>query len=237
MTPSSSSPLGRSTKPRAYRPPRPGGPVEPALTRNGLHQCDCPGCGRGRHGLGRWCKPHAYTYSRTGHPVALTIPRREFAPFVKSAEAFVLAHLRADHLSIEAGLRWIAGELANAERPTNHKRVHLAYEDALLRAKRSGVSPTELLARFIAGELADDRGEPRPRYASDRHAAHQRARLFLLTTPFGKQGWSRRKRELQAPREITRVTFGVREYAHQRINAALGLLALRASAAIQQRGQ
>lgn len=214
---------------RAYRPST---SIEPALARNGAQDCEWKYCNGLRRGLGRFCGPHAYTRDRTGHPVALHIPRMEWAPFVQEAEAFVLDQLRAGHSGIEAGIRWVASELVSAEMPTNPRRVHLAYQSALLRARRSGVSPSEFLARVVAGELADDRGEPRPRFASDEHADHQRARLFLMMRPFGPEGWTKRHREPQGPREV-KISFGVRAYTFNRLREALGLLALKAAAAIQ----
>ena len=211
--------------------------IDPALARTGLLTCDLRGCGRPRRGLGRYCLQHAINHGRTGHPVALHISRRTWAPFVRQAETFVLAQLRAGHPSIEEALRLISSELAQAQRPTEHNTTRLLYQAALLRAHRNGVSATDFLARVVAAYLADDRGrEVGPRFASDTHFIHQAARLFLLPKPFGREGWARRKREPQAPRETGRLTWGTRVYTFKFINGALGLLANRPADTINQRG-
>lgn len=67
------------------------------------------------------------------------------------------------------------------------------------------------------------------------HAAHQRARLFLYPMPFGPEGWARRKREAQQPREVSRLRWKVRAYTYEHVNRALGLLAMKAADAIRQR--
>jgi hypothetical protein len=92
------------------------------------------------------------------------------------------------------------------------------------------------VGRWIAGELADDRGsEPGPRYVDDKHAVHQRARLYLLPRPFGPEPWARRKREQQPSPTSKRPSWGVRAYTFDRLNGALGVLALRAAAEIRRR--
>ena len=226
----------RSPAPRSKRRPS---PITPALLENAMKPCDWHRCERPRRGLGRYCKAHAWNYAKTGHPLALSIRRRVWAPFVRQAEAFVTKQLLAGHPSIEAGIRWVAHELASAEHPTTHDPAHLSYVAALLRANRYGVDPAAFLARAIAGELADDRdtGEPGPRLASDQHAVHQKARLFLYPMPFGLEAssWARRKRVPQDPIWDSRLRWGVRAYTHDRVTNALGLLARKAAAEIRRR--
>lgn len=219
---------------RPYRPPRSRGPVGEALQRNGSHRCDLKDCAYPRLGLGRYCRTHAFNYARTGHPVALSVGPREWLPFVLRAETFVCEQLSAGHPSIVAALRWIEQELRNAERSTTHDVAHLEYEQAILRAKRSGVDAIAFLARFVAGELADDRGrEPGPRYASDTHAAHQRTTLYLYAMPLGRKG---RDREPQPPRGYgSRNRWRVRDYTWKRLNPRLGLLAMKAAEEIRRR--
>lgn len=208
-----------------------------AVASNEDRHCDWPHCGRSRRGLGRYCAPHSTNLGRTGHPAALHVPRRTWAPFIEQAESFLRENLCAEHRSVEAAIRWIGAELAQAERPTNPDPARLVYQAALLRAHRNGVSPMDLLARVVAPYIADDRGEHvRPLFASDTHFKHQAARLFLLPAPFGSQRklWARRKRELQASREYGRLNWRARVYTFKRLTDTLGVFALGASNAIRR---
>ncbi|TAJ89443.1 hypothetical protein [Reyranella sp.] len=161
-------------------------------------------------------------------------------PFFQQAEKFVTQHLVDDHAAISAAVRWITNEIKAAESPTRFDDPALLdYWSALLRVHRSGIEATELLARWVSGELADDRftGEPGPRYASDTHAAHQRARLLLYVKPLNRPAWAKCQVEPQASRGRTRLLWRTRAFAFERWNSALGLLAVKAADAIRQQHQ
>src|SRR5262249_42716812 len=60
------------------------------------------------------------------------------------------------HASVRAGLLWWSREFERAKRGTQiSDRHHALYEEAVLFAYRSGVTPEEFLCRTIAGSLAD----------------------------------------------------------------------------------
>lgn len=207
-----------------------------AIAGNTKHRCEAPHCFRSRHRVGRYCKDHAVRYWESGHPVSYNIGRRMWRPFVRQAETFVGQHLMGDHAAIAAALRWITRELEAAKRPTRFDNpAALGYWSALSQVRQSGIEATELLARWIAGELADDRytGEPGPRFVSDTHAAHQRARLLLYTVPLAARTWAKRKVDPEGSRVRIRPTWRVRAYAFERWNSVLGLLALKAAKAIR----
>lgn len=207
--------------------------------RNESTACDHPHCGRSRHKFGRYCVDHALTYERTGHPAGDTIRRGTWAPFVATADAFVTQQLLKDHKGIEEAIRWCARELyptGVVYRRGDPRRPYKGYGAALGRARRLGVEPTELLARSIAAQLADDRGDAsRPLFRSDAHHVHQSARMFLAALPFKSAGYARRKREHDPAPEPIRIPFRVRVYAYNRVNAAIGILAIRAAATIKRR--
>jgi hypothetical protein len=215
------------------------GPVGEALARNGSRKCVVKGCRDQRYGLGRHCAAHASNLRQTGHPVARNLRRADWQPLVLQAHAFVCEQVRAGHPAIMTALGWLHEELRRAERPTTHDTTHLRYAEALVRAHRRGVNAADFLARWVAGELADNRctGEPGPRFATDVHASHQRARLFLYSKPFGDQRrtWARRKRSAEPTSRASRIPWSVRKYAFERLNSVLGVLALRAAAEIRQR--
>ena len=114
-----------------------------------------------------------------------------------------------------------------------------SYAAALLRANRYGVDPAAFLARAIAGELADDRdtGEPGPRLASDQHAVHQKARLFLYPMPFGLEAssWARRQRVTAGPDMGLTAALGCPSLHPRPSDNALSLLARKAAAEIRRR--
>jgi hypothetical protein len=204
-------------------------------------RCDFQRCDKSRYKLGRYCRAHALKYSRTGHPAAETLRRSQWAPYVALSTTFVNAHLRAGHPGIEAAVRWLASELhpqgAVVSR-SDPKRPHRGYAAALTRCRRNGVEPVDLLARVIAAELADDRGDAaRPMFASDAHRRHQSARLFLYAIPHGAAGFSKRRREPSAipAGESVNISFRVREYTHTRVHNALGLLACHAADELRRR--
>lgn len=208
------------------------------LAANKKRRCEARHCFRSRHKVSRYCREHATRYWETGHPVALNIGRRMWRPYVRQAKAFVDHHLIEGHPTVAEAVRWITREITAAESPSRfNDPVMLGYWAALLRVHRSGIEATELLARLIAGELADDRyiGEPGPRFASDTHAAHQRARLLLYVHPLTRPTWAKRTIEPQGgPRGSTpRLLFRTRALAYDRWNSALGLVALKATAAIR----
>jgi hypothetical protein len=231
------APDGRLRRTQAPTPHR----LRPGIETNQGRQCERRGCAGGRFKLSRFCKSHARTYSRTGHPTALTVRRGSWAPYVLLSIKFVNDQLCADHPGIEAAVRWCAQELfpkGAVISKSDPRRPHRGYQAALTRCRRHGVEPVDLVARAIAAELADDRSEAaRPIYASDQHRIHQGARLFLAPVPHRLPGYARRRREgaLAFATETKGPSLKVREYTHYRVNAALGLLALKAAEEIRRR--
>ena len=205
------------------------------LSENETRTCDWKHCGRARHKMSRWCIQHARTYERTGHPVATAVRFGTWRPYLDQAEKFITQQEAAGHPGITAALQWCAEELFHqgpAILWANPKRPSTGYRVALNRCRKHGVEPHDLLARAISVELADDRGEAaRPIFASDLHRIHQGAKLFLYHVP--------RPTKTSDPAMQTstyqRVRWRVREYAHQRVNAAIGLLTLRAADEIKAR--
>lgn len=227
---------------RATRPPprpRPSrGSSSAAIAQNSERTCECDGCHQPRHEQSKWCRSHKAHYRNTGHPEARHLRRADWKPYVVMAERFVREQLRGDHPAILAGLRWISDELTKAENPAEHSVAYLHYAEALIRAGNHGVDPTTFLARWIAGYLADNRGrEAGPFFASDEHAAAQIARLYLLPKPFGDQKgqWVRRKLVEQPAIVSSRLSLATRSFTYERVNAALGMLALKASEEILRR--
>jgi len=194
--------------------------------------------------MSAFCREHEYRRHTTGHHTALDIKRRTWKPFVIEATRFVQEQTAAGHPSILAGIHWVADEITQAGRP-DHQQTDLSapavrYREALVRAVRHGNGPADLLARWIAAYLSDDRGlDPGPRFASDQHFAVQSARVFLMPLPFGDQrgSWAKRKRVPQESTKNTRMYLAAYEAAFARINAALGLVALKAAEAIRARWQ
>lgn len=215
-------------------------PLLQQIAHNEESACDHKGCGRARYKLGRFCRAHQLNYEATGHPNGPSIRRTTWAAPVATAASFVNAQLRAGHPGIEAAVRWCASELhpqGVVVSRSDPRRPHRGYAAALTRARRAGVEPTELLARAIAAELADDRGEAaRPMFCDDTHRLHQGARLFLYELPIVTAGWARRRRDHSQPAPpAIRIRWKVREYAHRRVSAAIGLLVLRAADEIKRR--
>jgi hypothetical protein len=211
----------------------------PQVARNEAAACDREGCGCARFKLGRYCKSHARTYAATGHPTAPSVRRGTWLPYVVTALAFVREQLREEHPGIMEGVRWTAAELFPQRvvvTRSDAKRPHRSYQAALGRARRNGVEPADLLARAIAAELADDRGDTaRPLFKSDEHRAHQGARLFLYALPLGSSGYDRRKRGDGPLPEPPRIKWRAREYTARRVGGALGFLALNAATEIKRR--
>lgn len=229
----------REARKRALRPPRGARPshrMAEAIEKNTKHRCSAKHCFRYRRRIGIYCREHGARYSSSGDPIAGNIGPRMWRPFVLQAERFVTRHLVENHAAIAEAVRWITKELEASERPTRFDdQALLDYWSALLRVRRSGVEATELLARWIAGELGDARfsGDPGTRIASDTHARHQRARLLLFVKPM-VHTWAKRKIEPQDHQGRVRLSWRVRSCAFERWNSALGLLALKATDAIRQ---
>jgi hypothetical protein len=76
-------------------------------------------------------------------------------------------------------------------------------------------------------------------FKTDEHFRHQAARLFLFPAPIAAPKWARPASDDTDPDAITRdgrkAGPRVREYTHARINAALGVLALRAAEELNRR--
>jgi hypothetical protein len=129
-----------------------------------------------------------------------------------------------------AAVRWVASEVEKAKRPIDHDVVRLAYQAALLRAHRNGAAVTALVARWIAGELADNRGNTlvlcSPRTTAPRT---RRPAFFLYPMPIGQSTWVRCEREPQAPRKVSWVRWRIRAFTYEHVNSAIGLLAMKAA--------
>jgi hypothetical protein len=216
------------------------------------HRCDVKGCNANRRGMSRLCAYHSGREQTVGHPEGRAIRRREWRPYLLQAQTFLAEQVEAFHASVAEALRWIEREIRAArdvERGVvrsygaDQSLARTRYLERLLRVVRNGVDAEHLLARWVAGELADDRDtdEPSPRFASDKHAAHQRARLLLTGLPFGSthhELWAKRKREKQPPaRHRSYIPYSARAHCHERWNAKLGLLAVTVADEIKRRRQ
>jgi hypothetical protein len=215
-----------------------------ALISNPLRPCDWNNCGCSRWKLSRFCRTHELNNYQTGHPIAASVRRGTWGPYIELAAAFINEQLMADHPGIIAAVIWCSGELfpkGAVVTRVAHQRPHRAYQAFLTKSRHNGTEPTDLLAYAITGELADDRDlAARPLFASDSHRRHQGARLYLRAVPPSlNDSFLRRKIERPlATREHKgdrSPNWKTREYTHQRVNEALGLLCLKAAEEIRRR--
>jgi hypothetical protein len=155
--------------------------------------------------------------------------------------------LRHDHPGISAGVGWCAQELfgGRVARRIDSKRPHTGYAVALAKLRQTGVGPDDLLARWIAAyalQSWDENSLRRHRtFASDSYFRHQAAKLFLAPVTIAAPKWARGgnggDEEDQDEAAIVRGRAGplVREFTFERVNAALGVLALNAGREIVRR--
>jgi len=151
--------------------------------------------------------------------------------------------LRAGHPGVEAAGQWCAEQFfGNTVVHRNSRKAHMGYLWALGRARRNGIEPTDLCARWIAAYLADDRGESaRPLFKDDSHFRHQAARMFLYAKPLSRAPrWHARRRVENRTPEDAEAAHGmprwnVREYTFRRVNDSIGLLAMKAANEIKRR--
>lgn len=213
---------------------------------NGALPCAANGCGYRRQALGSLCETHRRRLERTGHHlVERSVHLSEWKPLVETAAQFVAAQLAANppHPSIAAAVSWCDEELARARRwvdvPRRRGSDHAAFDSAarLRRVSSRGLDGRELLARFIAAHLMDDRGlEARPRIRSDGHFLHQAGRLILHRALIGRTPW-KRQRPFKLPQphidNYHDPNVRTRRYAFRRVNSAVGVVALAAAEAIR----
>jgi hypothetical protein len=220
--------------------PAPKRRLSAQMSDNQDRRCEHARCDRSRFKFSRWCRLHSENYFRNGHSDAVTaVGRDQWGPFVSSAHAFLTTQIRAGHPGVEDAIRWLASEMVGpgAVARRSGPRCQRGYQAALDRCKGHGVEPLDLLARVVAADLGDDRGDAaRPMFLSDDHQRHQFARLFLYAVPHHQGGFAKRRRD-PAPsigRRVS-VSFQVRQFAHARVHGALGLLASYAAAEIRRR--
>lgn len=229
----------REARLRALNPPQPRyyGPIWVDITKNTAKTCQVDACSRDRVNLWRFCRVHTTNYRSTGHPVARQVRRGVWKPYVDAAERFIREQLRAEHPGIMAALRWISDELQKAENPTEALGLHhVHYAAALIRARNHGVDPVTFLARWIGGYLADSGDRRRTGlFANDEHMLHQIASLYLLPRPFGRQSWAKRTLVEQDSIRDSNTSLPTRVYVYERVNAQLGVLALKAAETILER--
>lgn len=215
------------------------------IARNEGHQCDVRDCHRPRFKLGSLCRPHARHYEATGHPDAKTIRRGVWRPWVVEAAAFVGQQLRLGHSGIEAAVSFAAAELygsGKAARRSDPRRPHTGYSRALARLRSGGVGPDDFVARWIAAYAHRQLDAEEPRVArrsfrDDSHFEHQAAKLLLHPQPIGAPAWARQHTEDDSSDGPVagRLNFSVRQFAFDRVNAAIGFLAIRAADELNKR--
>jgi hypothetical protein len=211
--------------------------MAPKVRDNELLPCDLSDCDQLRFKLGRFCRSHARAVYETGDPLGRAVRRATWRPLVQEAADFVAQQLVTGHAGISDGVRWCARDLLRKATGSRLAPTEARYFAALARARSAGVAPVDLLARWIAAYLADDRGDNvRPLFRSDEHWRHQAARLFIHGRPIGGgDGWSSRTRTPQPPRRRRGDGPSVRQFAFERVNGALGLLAILAAREIVRR--
>lgn len=216
------------------------------IARNECVGCEVPGCGFQRHKLSALCRRHYRHWEATGHHTAATIRRGAWRPWVLDASAFVSQQLRLDHAGVAAGISWFAEELVAGgavARRADPRRPHTGYGVALARLRRAGVGPDDLLARWFAAfahQQSDLDQESRPGrriFQSDDHFRHQAAKLLLYPAPIAAPRWAQGNTDDDdsAPSSAVKFNPSVRKYTFERVNAALGVLALRAAEEINRR--
>lgn len=215
---------------------------------NGTLPCTVDGCGYRREALGRHCGKHRKQLERTGHPaVSRSISIAEWKPLVELAASFVAEQLATQppHPSIVAAVNWADEELSKArmraELPRRRGSDQAAFDTAarLRRVASRGLDGRELVARFIAAQLMDERGlEVRPRIKSDDHFLHQAGRLILHRALIGRMPWKRLRpfKLLQAHIDNYHdPNVRTRRYAFRRTNSAIGVVALAAADELRRR--
>lgn len=219
--------------------------IRDRIAQNEAVHCTVEGCGYPRYGFGGFCSGHLKHYQATGHPTAKTIRRGAWRPWVMEASGFVSQQLRLDHVGIADGVSWCAKELFSppAGRRNDPKRPHVGYSLALANMRRGGVGPDDMLARFIAAyafrQWADTNARSyRLTFANHEHFAHQASRLYLHPRPLGAPRWAQGSTDDDegAPeRDPRRIIPSVRRFTYDRVNVALGVLALKAAEEINKR--
>jgi hypothetical protein len=175
-------------------------------------RCAVPRCGRPVDKVSLYCSTHDKCNECTGHPLGRTIRKGELKSFLGPAGAFIARH--SEHAGIKAALEWITKLFREAaERERSYPNDRLAAW--LARMHRDAMEPERVLATMVALHLHRE-FDPR-RYPSDRFARHQLAiRVLRLVPPRKRKSYLR-----------TRINVQTRERLAERLNRALGVLAIR----------
>ncbi|TVM36579.1 hypothetical protein [Oceanidesulfovibrio marinus] len=199
--------------------------------RRNPRQCEVPGCYAFRQKLGRYCEHHDRVNERTGHPQGRVIRKGELRPYAARAAEFIKE--QHQHRGVQAALEWITELLHNAEDPGELHRRSLPSQRVgkwFHKMHLAGITEEEVLATVVGMYLLREL-DPR-QFKSDRHFRHMLAIrvLRLVPAPF-IQAWC----QGEGRRLYHRIGVKMREHLADRLNAALGLLALRMAREIKKR--
>ncbi|TVM18693.1 hypothetical protein DPQ33_04240 [Oceanidesulfovibrio indonesiensis] len=199
--------------------------------RRNPQQCEVPGCYAYRQKWGRYCEHHDRVNERTGHPEGHTIRKGQLRPYAARATEFIQE--QHQHRGVQAALEWIEELLANAEDPGELHRSSLPSQRVgkwFHKMHLAGITAEEVLSTVVGLYLLREL-DPR-QFKSDRHFQHMLAIrvLRLVPAPF-IQAWCNG----EGRRLYHRIGVKMREHLADRLNAALGLLALRMAREIKKR--
>ena len=192
--------------------------------------CSVHGCTDPVKRLSNLCQHHETRQQDTGHPLGTTVTKRELAPYVEAAEAFIVRH--ANHKGIIAALAWLDALVKTSSyRPVTarSKSTQLDRIGNLLCRYREIIPPHRILAH-VFGVYAMREVTPH-RFKSDGHFDYQLARRVLrITTARYTINLQTGKAETKSERFPLPVA---RAFASM-LKTALGVLALRAGREIAQ---
>lgn len=121
-----------------------------------VRNCALDGCNKLASRYSRWCRYHASRVHRTRSAYGRTFRVTELAPFRKQADAFLT--LQAEHPATVAALGFIERQLSPSPHETTAARHKVALEAHMRRLWSEGVTPREVLLRFltVAGRITEN---------------------------------------------------------------------------------
>jgi hypothetical protein len=141
-----------------------------ANIRNG-RTCEVSGCFQRVRKVSRYCPKHHGAQQRVGHPLGRTIRASELAPYRKLADTFIARN--SSHIVITETLKWLQEYVNTATERTPH----------LLRLRKSGTTPAEMLSLLVAMFLMLEHDEARTIFRDDTHFRRMLAVRFLRLAP------------------------------------------------------
>ena len=197
-------------------------------------KCVVAHCGWNRYQLSRFCECHRERDRKNGHPEAQLVPYAARSTAVTEAAAFLHQQLTTGHRQAHKAVEWVRRELCRLPRRSDPRDLRYVL---LIRQAAEGLDPRDLVARFIAGYLLDDRGEDiRPRFKSERNFRVQAGGLLLLFIAVGSPPWRDRSRSNKRRSTVRAASAaGLKLHAFILFNQALGSFALAASDEIKRR--